>query len=225
MVTRNAAVKCCIRQLLAGRFEQTAEGIRYFLSGEKLAGRINLIAAVVGTEEKGSVTSLLLDDGTGQITARLFEMQAAQKFISFLSIGKIVLIIGKMRLFNQERYLSPEIIKPIPAGWILVRKKELGTLRTVQPEAVKEGGAGELREELIKEDVEAIENMGKVVESGVELPRQKILELIKAADFGEGALVEDIVEQFPFSTGEEIISSLRSRGVIFEITPGRVKIL
>ena len=122
--SRQPAIKITISHLLFCNYvEQNDDEPNYLelASGEKLY-RLNLIAIILDKENVGAITNLLVDDGTGKIVLRSFE---ENKNIEKLSVGDSVLIIGKLRKYNQEKYVSPEIIKKINPGWLKLRSLEL----------------------------------------------------------------------------------------------------
>ncbi len=84
--------------------------------------RANIIAVVVGKEKIGMITNYLLDDGSGKITARVFE---ESKAIKNVEIGDCIQVIGKIRIYNEEKYVSPEIVKKIDILWLKIRSFEL----------------------------------------------------------------------------------------------------
>ncbi len=84
--------------------------------------RANVIAIVVGKEKIGMITNILLDDSSEKITARIFE---ESKSIKNVEIGDCVQLIGKIRVYNEEKYISPEIVKKIDVQWLKVRSIEL----------------------------------------------------------------------------------------------------
>ena len=85
--------------------------------------RVNIIAAMIYKSEDFNYSSAVIDDGTGRIQLRSFENNA---YFSKIDVGDIVLIIGKIREFNNEKYIVPEILKRINnAKWVDVRRLEL----------------------------------------------------------------------------------------------------
>ena len=84
--------------------------------------RANVIAVVVGKEKIGMITNLLLDDSSGKITARIFE---ESKSIKNVEVGDCIQLIGKIRIYNEEKYISPEIVKKIDTQWLKLRSVEL----------------------------------------------------------------------------------------------------
>ena len=85
--------------------------------------RVNIIATVVYKFDDSLRASLVIDDGTGRIALRSFENTS---FFSKVDIGDFVLAIGKVREFNNEKYIMLEILRKINnVEWINVRKLEL----------------------------------------------------------------------------------------------------
>ena len=90
----------------------------YILINEQKIIRINLIAAIVRKEQIGTITNMLLDDGSDKIIVRSFE---ENKKIDELKVGDVAIIIGKVRSYNQDIYISPEICKKVNPLWLKVR--------------------------------------------------------------------------------------------------------
>ena len=142
-----------------------------------------------------------MDDGSGEISARIFENDNLLKNIQ---IGNVILIIGRPREFASEKYVLIEIIKKIEMGWTKVRKLELNL-------DIKTTNTNIKSEKLQSETV-------------IEKPKNNILKLIKDLDKGEGVLVDNI----PVNKNEDIdkiISVLLKEGNIFEVKPGKLKVL
>jgi len=119
---REIAYKILLGQLREGKIVQE-EGIHLLMlpSLEKVI-RVNVIATILIKEKVGNITNILVDDGTGQVVLRFFEQLP---LIEQIQIGNTILIIGKPRMYNQEVYLSPEIVKKVLPAWLQIRKKEL----------------------------------------------------------------------------------------------------
>src|SRR3989338_8285446 len=99
---RFPAEKVAVRELDEGEYiEEKEQNPNYVMVGEnKKIFRINVIATLVHKELRGSVTSILIDDGTGKIILRLFE---ENKSAFHLEVGDVVQIIGKIRIFKIGR--------------------------------------------------------------------------------------------------------------------------
>tara|TARA_Y100000310_G_C20640166_1_gene793450 strand:- start:105 stop:854 length:750 start_codon:yes stop_codon:yes gene_type:complete len=195
--------------------------------------RINIMAIILSKEKRGSISNILIDDGSGQIYVRSFE---ENKNIEKLQIGNVVLVIGKLRLYNQERYISPEIIKLTEVGWLKARSLELGKLErpvedlVVKLERKKEGLEEVEQPQKAQIPVEENKNGNEVApgqdsEEESLLPAQKTIQLIKEMDTGEGVLIDRIIENSTVRESEKIIENLLESGEIFQISPGKVKVL
>jgi len=121
---RNVAIKISIRDITTSSFVRDSENNLSFIKtiyGEA-ASRVNVIGTVVMKETSSGEHSVVMDDGSGKIVARSFELTS---MMNNLEIGDMVMIIGKPREFNSEWYLSAEIAKKIDIRWANVRKMEL----------------------------------------------------------------------------------------------------
>jgi len=170
----------------------------YVSISDKKVSRVNFIAAIINVEQENNVQNMLVDDGTGKISLRNFEAPFN------VTVGDIVLIIGRVRQFGNEIYITPEIIKKnIDTKWSAVWK-----------------------ELALKQDVQVVPKIEEKVEeiSITEEPKSNvnsILEKIKELDDGSGANYEEILK----TTDEKTISSLLQQGEIFELKPGKLKVL
>lgn len=192
---RRTAYKIRISDLINGSFvkEDGWEPNYILVNGSKVS-RVNLICAIVSKEFNETYQSILIDDGSDKISVRAFDEK-----INFdgLEVGDIVLLIARLREFNGETYLTPEIIRKVEnKGWIELRKLELG------------GGPKEKAKE------EVVDN----AETSVD----RALTVIRELDNGEGAVYENVVKKL----GDEgLISELLKQGELFEPKPGKLKVL
>jgi len=197
---RQIAYKLKINQILGGTYhQQEGWNPNYLLTqNNQKVSRVNLIAVVV-SQTQDQTTNLVLDDGSGQITARIFDLPKNP----LPKIGDTIIIIAKIREYNNQKYLMPEIIKTIKdQKWIEVRKLELKNIEAPKKPEEKEE------------------------EKEISLaPYENILDLIKKLDQGQGADVDQIIKQSTLSDCEKLIEELLKEGDIFEISPGKVKIL
>lgn len=238
---RFPAEKLSIQELEEGEhIEEKEQNPNYVIIGEnKKIFRINIIATLVHKELWGSVTSILIDDGTGKIVVRVFE---ENKAALNLEVGDVVQIIGKIRIFNQEKYIFPEIIKKINSIWLKIRylelqksngKKNKGKKHPIISE--KELKTSEIKKENIKELIQLKKNVEKkstfeVISEEIEehdplLPFEKLSKLIIQLDKGDGVMIEEIIEKSPLEKTEELIEKMLENGDIFQNMPGKVRLL
>ncbi|MBN1645651.1 hypothetical protein JW868_01275 [Candidatus Woesearchaeota archaeon] len=204
---RQTAVKCSISDLLEGKyFVQEGFDPNFILTKYGRISRANIMGIIVAVE---SSNSFVLDDGTGMIPARSFEQK-----ISIPNVGSIVNVIGRPRVFNNEIFLSFEIVKKIESSdWIDVRKKELSIRKAVARDFEGEE-EGSLMTGLPKDDYHAKSDL--------------ILETIRKKDSGNGLSAADVKKNLPELAGndvEKVIETLMRDGEIFECSPGKVKVL
>lgn len=180
--------------------------------------RVNVLA-VVATEpvNEGSLTSFVIDDGSGRIPVRVFEgsINAA--------LGDVVLLIGRPRQYGEQMYIVPEITKRVDDNkWIELRKlelaQELGPVKETEDEMAA-ADPGEQEKELQPEpEYEVVEtSQGNTID--------KVLEAIKQLDSGEGADAEEVLSNSGMENAQEIVDNLLREGEIFEVRSGRLKIL
>jgi len=228
---RQFAVKITIHHLLSGEYIQESEDKpNYLLTKEQQpVYRLNVIAVILNKEMQGTITNFLLDDSTGKIILRAFEENTS---LSQLSVGEVILIVGKLRIYNQERYISAEIIKKVDPLWLKVRSLELksdeniDSLKNVSENSLIEDVKPKLS--LSSEKEKKNDNKEKAeIEPVLEdiLPTQKIIKLIKELDQGEGVSIEEVIEKSPLNDTEEILLKMLKKGDIFQNLPGKVKVL
>ncbi|MFX1562800.1 MAG: OB-fold nucleic acid binding domain-containing protein, partial [Promethearchaeota archaeon] len=131
---RATAAKLSIRDIIEGTPITGAEGrvvgVETHLGK---VGRANVIATVVdlfeGTredeeQEGGGFTTITLDDGTGVIRVKIWG-EMTQK-LAHIKVGDLVLVIGKIRSFQDETYLNGEVVRRLEdKNWETVRILEL----------------------------------------------------------------------------------------------------
>ncbi len=182
--------------------------------------RVHIIAVVVSMSE-GMLAEAIVDDGTGRITVRSFENP---HFFEKIKLGYIVRLIGKVRVFNEQLYLIPEIMKPIENRQFVTLHKLLLQSLEEKDEFKITQPPSEVHEEQ-ETGIESIEEIPIDADDTVpDSPFDDLLALIKKLDKGEGAQVEEIIGQSG-ENSEKMIQSLLEAGEIFEIRPGRIKVL
>jgi RPA family protein len=159
--------------------------------------RVYVMGIIVSIEDN----TFLLDDGSGNISIRFFETQDMSKY----ALGDLMIVIGRPREWESSKYIVPEIVRKVDdKRWYELHQLEL-----------KLQGAFSVKLPVEQESQE-------VVETG---PYQKILNVIAILDKGHGADIDDIITHVKVTGCEKIINSLLEEGEIFEISPGKVKLL
>lgn len=242
---RPIAVKTIIKEILIADYLQEEEGTNYLLTpDQKKIYRLNLMAIILEKEIQGNITNFLLDDGTSTIVLRSFE---DNKKIRELNVGDVIITIGKLRIYNQEKYISPEIIKKIDPDWLKIRAKEMESLIQkiskrsseieINTQLIKQDNKDNVIKENIKEEKvisveksDEFEEFGEIEEVMIEeknelLPNQKIFQLIKEMDSGSGVAIEEIIHKSSLKDTEIIIQKMLEKGDIFQNSPGKIKVL
>ncbi|MFH0701907.1 MAG: OB-fold nucleic acid binding domain-containing protein [Candidatus Woesearchaeota archaeon] len=224
---RQTAVKITLGEVAQGRYVQEEDALNYLLTfDQRQIYRLNVVGIIVHLQKQGNITNLWLEDGTGKLIVRFFE---ENKILKELNPGDIVLVVGRLRQYNQEKYLSSEIVKKVDASWLKLRKEELKEkfaliLETKPLEEVISAALPEVKPLSLPTEEEIIEE--EVIDDTKEiLPTQKILLIIKEKDKGEGVLVEEILHCSFLNDTEKLIEKMLEKGDIFQNLPGRVKVL
>lgn len=198
---RKVAYKLRIKDLLLGKPILDGERFSFLDLGNKQIVRVNIIGNIVDKYESSGEKKYIfftLDDGSGQISIKTFG-EDMDKFKN-ISQGLTVVVIGVLRFFNNQLYITPEIIKEQDPKYLLVRKLELEKERIQNQQPIK------------KEQITAI--------------RDLILDKIKSSENDGGVEKEDIILELSEASPEIINQELRKLledGIIFEPRPGRVR--
>ena len=144
---RHTAYKLRIGSILEGKPILESDKLKFIESQGKSVSRTNIIANITDKyiqDGEKKFASITLDDGTGQIKAKVFG-EDIEKFSS-LSQGDTILVIGLLRSWNNEIYLTPEIIKKKAPEYLLIRKLES---ELAQPKTLEKEKLFELKDKLI----------------------------------------------------------------------------
>ncbi len=206
---RETAYKLRIEDLLKSKqiLDESGEGsnpkLQFVELGDKKILRVNIIANVIDkfeSESERRFASITLDDGSGQVRARLFG-EDIQKFQDLVQ-GDTIVVIGLLRTFNEELYILPDLIRKIDPKYLLIRKLE-----------IEKSFPRPLTQEQ-KQEVRAL--------------RDEIIEMIKNSESNEGIDKEEIIMKLKDSRPDLInqeIQKLLEEGIIYEPKPGRVRYL
>jgi len=204
---RATAYKLRIGDLIKGKqvtSEENQDRLEYIELGDKQIRRVNIVANIVErfenepTEDKTKYASLTLDDASGQIQARFFG-DDVEKFKD-IGQGDTVMLIGKLRIYQGQIYVLPEILKKKDPRYLLVRKLELE--KQTPPE-----------EKPNKEETKAV--------------KDQIIELVKKEEENGGVESEKL--NMEIDASQEIIDKeiqkLLEDGLIYEPRPGKIRYL
>ena len=219
---RQVAFKVSIGALISGRYVKQ-EGMlpNYVILGDdSRVSRVNIVGVVVSASDDTGFKSVVIDDGTGKLSARAFEQNAS---LDNLKIGDCVLVIGRPREFGGSIYVLPETSRVITdTRWLEVRKLELERNSfPIAPQKGSEMPAGESRKGVEDNPNDAVEEefVGAASINSI------VCDVIKRLDRGEGADFDEVVKQASSPEAESTVLSLLKNGDIFEVSPGKLKVL
>ncbi len=196
-IKRATAYKLRIGDILRGNPIIQEERFKFLELGDKNITRVNIVANIVekfDSDEKQYI-SLTLDDASGQIKVRIFG-DDTEKFKE-RGQGDTIMLIGKIRSYNNELYLLPEIISEKDPRYLLVRKLELEKSMPKQN----------------KEEILAV--------------KDQIIDIIKKAEPEGGIETEKIIMELKSSPDiiNQEIKKLIEEGLAYEPKPGKIRYL
>jgi RecG-like helicase len=198
---RNIAYKFRIGDLLIGKPVMDGDRFSFLELGNRKIIRVNIIGNIVDRYESEGERKYIfftLDDGSGQIKLKCFSDDVNR--FKKVTQGQTVLVIGSLRNFNNETYVSPEIIREEDTKYLLVRKLEIekDKNKNIVP--------------LAREQIVAV--------------KDKILGIIKDAEKDGGIemdmIIMDLRDISPEIINQEI-KRLLEEGIIFEPRPGKIR--
>ena len=198
---RNVAYKLRIGNVLLGKPILDNGRFAFLELGNKRIIRLNIIGNIVDRYESQGDTnyiSLTLDDGSGQIKLKVFG-DFVEKFKD-IHQGTTVVVIGVLRHWNDELYISPEIIREADLKYLLLRKLETESQRASESKPIEKGRVNAIKDELI--------------------------ELIKSEEENGGVEVDKIIMKLQSVSPEIInqeIQKLLEEGIAFEPRPGKIR--
>ena len=196
---RNIAYKLRIGDLAEGKVVMNGEKFGFLdLNGKKII-RVNVAGSIVDKYANDGDKKFLFftfDDGSGQIKLKTFG-DDVEKFKDILQ-GQIFIVIGVLRFFNNEVYISPEIIKEQDPKYLLLRKFEIERAKKSSPSVKKESAAG---------------------------IREQIMDVIKNAESEGGVNLEKIgtILNISQDSANKEIQKLLEEGMVFEPRPGKIR--
>ena len=213
---REVARKAWIGSLIKGEFHKSEGWTPGYVEfdGQKYT-RVSLVATVVGKflTEDGNYASITLDDGTETVRLKAFGPDVLK--LKDLHVGEVVRCIGKVRMYNEETYIAPEIVRQLEdPHWVLVHKLQLGATFSAPTHAeVKPQIPEQAAVEAIKEEVVNVQ--------------KQILDSIRSLDTGLGADMTQIIAGSGLDEEEakNVLYALLKSGDIYEPRKGKLKVL
>lgn len=241
MAERWNAYKISLKDITRGKYDEDG----YLSLNEKKVRRVNVIGDVVNKfiSEDEDYGFLVLDDGTETLRVKSFEETLPS--IENVGEGDLCKVIGRIRKYEEEVYIVPEIVRKIEnINKMVLRKLELfeeGDQKDIEVEEsetkIEEGKSKEPKEDSKeKEEVKDLKSFKREEagdedededEEGKDLEKE-IKKIIRDLDENEkGVKIKTIIERSSFEKDEveEKISDLMKNGEIFEPRPGKVRML
>jgi len=244
-IKRLTAKKASITELINGRFiRRSGFESSYVLTnlGRRLS-RVRVLGLIVdkfiSPDERYS--TITLDDSTETIRFKSF---INVKIFDGFGSGDLVDIFGKLREYNGEIYIMPEIIKKLDSNFETLRLLELEEIFKEQREKIKKirelqkqtSDLNELKiavkEFMPLEDAEGILEAQEIIETVAEEKtltvseiKNKILSFIESLDKGNGVDYQEIISKSGFLEKDVdfAIQDLLETGICYEPKPGRIK--
>jgi hypothetical protein len=202
--------------------------------GDFRFSRVNVLGVIVSSQNmKEGLSSqvFVLDDGSGQVMLRSFESRQFD-----VAVGDIVVVVGRPRDFDGERYIMPELVRKVDdPRWVDVRRAEIDILefgRSSLKSVVVDSAVAVQQDIAVVEDVGAGEFVsgdalvpGTLKEVSPPSPVEVVVKSIRDKDSGDGVAFEDISSACPGLDVESLLKHLLESGDIFEMRPGRYKVL
>ena len=196
---RSIAYKLRIGQIISGQPNFENEKLKSIEISEKEVSRVNIIANVVEKftqDGEKKYATLTIDDASGQIKIKLFG-DDIEKLVP-INQGDTLLVVGFLRSWNNEFYITPEIMKKKDPRFLLIRKLEV---EAEQPKSLGKEKIAELKD--------------------------KILSMVKDSETDGGIAIEKIIlelKESPNHINTEI-KKLLEDGSIYEPRPGKLRYL
>jgi len=205
--------------------------------------RVRIMATIVNKfmSEDKNFASVTLDDGTETMRAKSF---GSTKFFENVNMGDSVDVIGKIREYNDEIYMVPEIVSGMTdpnleslrrlelvkqyAEW--KKKVELVT-KTKEthssPEKILEAVRGDVNEEELESILELLQTpvATEAPKEDNENNKKSVLQIITELDKGEGVMYKDLIEKTSIDekSFDKVVNELLEEGTCYEPKPGQLR--
>jgi len=233
--TRQTAYRIWLSDIKERAIEKVEGQTAFVTIGEKRVSRVNVVASVVDKflTENENYASLTLDDGSAQLRLKAFGDFVSR--LKDIEAGDIILAIARIREYNNETYLLPEILKKVTSKHALLRRLELileygkrdpGFKTEMESEFNPKSGQTQAQAQVQEKTQQQIQQE----ESNISLAslKEKIKIQLAKLDEGEGvelALLEQKLEVKDKEKVEEAIEELLGEGEAYEPRPGKVRLI
>jgi len=225
-----------IEDVVLGQYIRSPDGTQpsYLLTpwGEQVT-RVRVMGTVVEKfiREDQNYATLRIDDGSETISLRAW--QEGVKELDKFNVGDIIDVIGRVREFNGEIYLTPElIIRVDDPNWELVRELEIIAARReamaegvrpkfTKPEALRPGTAA--AQEIAGPSDEVEEEPLPVVPDEI---KKRVAIALEKLDAGAGVESIKIANELnmELSRVNDALRVMFVEGDVFEPSPGKFRL-
>lgn len=232
---RSIAHKVKIEDLVNGKYVRSSETEPSYLltPWDQRVLRVHMIATVIDKfiSEDQNYGILRIDDGSETIRLKAWR-QDVQTLAGF-KVGDLIDTIGRVREYEGEVYLVPEVIKRVEdPNWELVRELEILRARR-QALAQGKRPKPEPKPEVRRLEVEVPSSGATPVVEEVEEPlpevpedlKKKVLAAFDKLDRGEGVAPLDLAAELDLSQAgvDDALRVLIADGEIFEPRVGKFR--
>lgn len=202
--------------------------------GETIS-RVKVVATAVEkfVAEDGRFASISVDDGTGAIQARVFSDNLG--ILEKVGLGDLVAIVGKMKNYNGENYISPDFLRRIDDSDyesffklellrnLFEKKKIVDDVRNMR-EQMSEDELKEYAAERYSIDGETLQIMLQSKDAQIDY-RPAVLDAMDRLDQGDGVEIGKLLEasKIDESMAESAINELLASGDVYEPVAGRLR--
>ena len=230
-IARGTATKLRARDLVDGEFVRGAsrmEPNRLITILKEDVSRVRVLGTVVSryVSEDRKYGSITLDDATETIAVRTFREEL--ELLERIKPGDIVDVIGKVKEYEGERYVSPESIWQIrDPNWELVRKLELllkeKRLREKVGQVEAPPSSASPSQATEAPAVEVVEEAAEGKEERD--PKEMVLELVERLGEKDGIKYVTLLQESGLAEEklEGVLNELMGEGEIYEPKIGRFK--
>ena len=185
--------------------------------------KVNILGGLVDKFEGDNYVNVTVDDGSGNI--RLKSWGEDGKVLRELNVGDLVLVVGKVKEYNNQIFVNPEIIKKLDNPlWLKVRRLELikmyGETKRVESTNTDLEINSNVGEEMNPEIVEE-----KMIDESPSNSVETIISLIEKLDTGDGADTEEVIVRSAVKEANQIIQDLIKDGEVFELHKGKLRVM
>jgi len=227
---RATAIKMHIYHIHSGKYVKS--DINSYL--ETIFGiqvsRVHILGTIIGkwvsssenesTSNRTPQASITIDDSTETIRVRVWKDDI--KVFEDLQVGDIVDIIGRIREYETEKYIAPEIIKKIEnPNWELIHELDIIEFLSRLKSGTNLQKISAEVQQIVKMNSESL----KIDQNQKSIFKDKIVELINELDKGSGVNVNQLKElaKIPDIEFQNALMELINEGAIYQPISGKYR--